>query len=234
MKKLTRVLTVDLDLSRIDMLSGLLCEASPRFALAGCTTGDVDLASLIADRKPALLVVNGMHQSFGECLKLKNNGFEFDLIVFDAKEELICNDIELPVFAIWTSPFNAEQALGDLIRYHQTGMGSKLSRITFSVGQSLKVVKPESIVLVRAEGSYSAVVLENGDEIVLSRNLKSIEEELSDYPFLFRAHKSYIVNLLHVQECCRGGSLRIRLSGNLEAGLSSEKQEIFLKLLQEL
>jgi hypothetical protein len=234
MKNNIRVLAVDLDLSQVDMLAGLLCEASPRFVLVGCIAGAGEVSHFIAHRKPHLLVVKGAQPSLIEYVQLKNSGFEFDLIAFESENSGTSGNGESTVFAYWAPPLNTAQALDDLSRYQQIKTGSKWSRLTFSVGQSLKVVKPESIVLVRAEGSYSAVVLENGDEIVVSRNLKSIEDELIEYPFLFRSHKSFIVNLHSVQECCRGGSLRIKLTGNHEAGLSSEKQETFLKLLQDL
>lgn len=56
------------------------------------------------------------------------------------------------------------------------------------------------ILYIEASGSYSVVYRENGTRMVVSRNLKSLLNDLSDTLFC-RIHNSYIVNLSKVTSC---------------------------------
>ena len=226
-----RFITVDLDITQVNLLSGLLCEAPAQFILSGCVTDSEEIPRLIEERNTGLLFINGENTGVDKVQTWQNNAPSFDHIVLDACEHNAAQWKDTNPFALWYLPFDAKQALLDLKRYNDIKNGVIPSRVTFSVGQSMKVVRPENIIMVRADGAYSVVVLEGGEELVLSRNLKSVFEELKPYPFMYRSHKSSIVNLKHILECCRGGSQRIKLTVGHEAGLTSDRQEEFMNLM---
>ena len=68
------------------------------------------------------------------------------------------------------------------------------------------------------------------DEIVVSKNLKHFEEKLHNYNF-FRVHKSYLINLDHVDLLVKdqGGSVKMT-DGKFLAISRTSKKELFDKM----
>lgn len=62
---------------------------------------------------------------------------------------------------------------------------------------------PDEILLLAAADNYVEVVFLKNDEIrknLLRTTLKTLEDRLTDHPALLRIHKSYLVNLAHVEK----------------------------------
>jgi len=79
-----------------------------------------------------------------------------------------------------------------------------------------RLVPVQQLVYLAAEGAYSRLYLQAGPELLASRVLKRFEAELPPHQFL-RVHRSYLVNLRHVQEFSRldGGLLRMSTGAQL-------------------
>lgn len=59
---------------------------------------------------------------------------------------------------------------------------------------SITYINASDILYVKADGSYSVFHTKDGQKYTLSRNLKFVEQMISNIPFLKRCQKSYIVN----------------------------------------
>ncbi len=70
--------------------------------------------------------------------------------------------------------------------------------------------------------------MEDNSKILASKNLKHFEDTLMKIPFIFRSHKSYIVNLNYVKEYVKADSGYLKLKNNLEGGISNDKVDEFL------
>jgi two-component system LytT family response regulator len=73
-----------------------------------------------------------------------------------------------------------------------------------------------------------------GDKkILVSNTLKEYDEMLSEYGF-FRAHKSYLINLIHIDrfEKAEGGS--IVLNNEIKIPVASRKKEQLLNILNRI
>ena len=114
---------------------------------------------------------------------------------------------------------NAEEPIGE-------------KRIVVPIGQSLKFLKLSDIVMIKGEGAYSEVVLSDETKLLASKNLKHFEEMLSGIPRFFRSHKSYIINIHDVVEYSKSDGGVIHMKGSHTAGLSTDKLEEFMKLMQ--
>lgn len=88
-----------------------------------------------------------------------------------------------------------------------------------------KFIDPINIVHIKAEGSYSIIFTQNEGEIMISKNLKSIENALKQDNFL-RVHRSHIVNLDRVTEFHKndGGYLVLDSNERIEIGSSNRPQ----------
>jgi two-component system LytT family response regulator len=105
-------------------------------------------------------------------------------------------------------------------------------RIVVPIGQSLKFLKLSDIILIKGDGAYSEVQLRGGEKILASKNLKHFEELLSGIPRFFRSHKSFIINIHEVVEYSKSDGGVIHMKDNLTAGISPDKLEEFMKLMQ--
>lgn len=59
------------------------------------------------------------------------------------------------------------------------------------------MLKAKDIVYLEAQGSYTTIYLNNNKEILTSKNLQQVAEEINDTN-LYRIHKSYFVNRAHI------------------------------------
>lgn len=105
-------------------------------------------------------------------------------------------------------------------------------RIVIPIGQTLKFLKLNDIVLIKGEGAYSEVQLADGEKLLASKNLKHFEDLLHGIPRFFRSHKSYIINVHDVVEYSKSDGGLIHMKNNLTAGISPDKLDEFLKLMQ--
>lgn len=107
----------------------------------------------------------------------------------------------------------------------------KNKKIGLNTVSSVLFVSLEDILFFQAEGSYTRVYTKDGKQILASKGLKHFENTLSDQSEFFRCHKSYIVNIPHINEYVKtdGGHLRI---GNYEIGISTDKIAEVLNRLQ--
>jgi two-component system, LytTR family, response regulator len=113
-----------------------------------------------------------------------------------------------------------------------TSESSEDKRIVVAAGQTYKLLNPKEIIMIKGEGAYSEIHLEDGSKIVASKNLKHFEETLNMLPAFFRSHKSYLINLKSVIEYVKSDGGHLVLKGNLLAGISSDKVDTFLGKLQ--
>jgi two-component system, LytTR family, response regulator len=101
-------------------------------------------------------------------------------------------------------------------------------RIVVAVGQSYKLLNPRELIMIKGDGAYSEIFMEDGNKILASKNLKHFEDTLQRIPFMFRCHKSFLVNLNFVDEYVKSEGGFLKLKKGLEAGISVDKVEEFL------
>jgi len=62
-----------------------------------------------------------------------------------------------------------------------------------------RLVKTSEILYLEADDNYCRIFLTGKEKILVTKSLKSYEDELSPNIF-FRCHKSYLVNISHIKE----------------------------------
>lgn len=72
---------------------------------------------------------------------------------------------------------------------------NEFNKIAMPMADGLHFVNTSDIVYLEADGAYTEVWLKNALKIVVSKKLKFFEDVLSDKPYFFRSHRSYIVNI---------------------------------------
>lgn len=105
-------------------------------------------------------------------------------------------------------------------------------RIVIPIGQSYKLISPRDIIMIKGEGAYSEIFLQDGSSLLASKNLKHFEDALLQVPFFFRSHKSYMININNIIEYVKSDGGYLNMKGNLTAGISSDKVDILMSRVQ--
>jgi two-component system LytT family response regulator len=98
----------------------------------------------------------------------------------------------------------------------------KMKMIAIPTIYGYKVIKESDIIAVRADGSYCEVSLKGVHNVVISKNMKSVEAAVDPKNFM-RVHRSYIVNLNEISEFHRGdGGYVVMSNGDrVEVGITN-------------
>ncbi|RBW60846.1 MULTISPECIES: LytR/AlgR family response regulator transcription factor [unclassified Tenacibaculum] len=81
--------------------------------------------------------------------------------------------------------------------YHNHTSGQK--KIILSNSDSIHVVSLEDILYAKSDNSYTTFFTIDKREILVSKSLKSFDDQLSSY-FFFRIHQKYLINLQHIKK----------------------------------
>jgi len=98
--------------------------------------------------------------------------------------------------------------------------------------KGIKVIEITDIIYCEASSNYTNFHLTTGVTLCSSRPIFEYETLLEDSSFV-RVHKSFLVNLQHIQEYIRGEGGSIIMTNNHEVEVSRRKKEAFIKKMQE-
>ncbi len=96
-----------------------------------------------------------------------------------------------------------------------------------------ELIPLNNIVYCESKSNYTNVCLNNGQQILISRTLKDIEELLNMQPF-FRVHNSFLVNLQYTVRYTKGEGGFLVLNNDITIPVSRNKKEELLKLITHL
>lgn len=121
------------------------------------------------------------------------------------------------------------QLLRDLLASDRSGD----ARLGLPSLNGIQFVSVSSIIWCQANESYTDVHLEGKMKIVVSKKLIDMEELLSSFSF-FRIHRTYLINLAHLQSYVRGNGGHVVLSGGVKLDVSRRRKEEFLQRIKAL
>ena len=104
--------------------------------------------------------------------------------------------------------------------------GREFEKIVIPEIGSRRVLLLKNIIAIEGQGAYSSIHLQGMPALTVSKNLKYFESSLPENDVFFRSHKSWIINLSHLQSYNKvsGGIL---LGENIQAKLSKYRVEEF-------
>lgn len=103
-------------------------------------------------------------------------------------------------------------------------------KIPISSLNGIELIEVEQIIRCESDGNYTTIVLPQR-KVTVSKTLKEIEKQLTDFPYFFRLHNSHLVNLNHVSKYIRGEGGSVVLTNNEEIGVSRSKKLELLEVL---
>ncbi len=248
MKKL-RLLTADDDAGMRLIMKRLAAKAEGYEHVGEAEDGD-KLIALYDELHPDVVFMDvEMPGKTGiECARYIQDKDPKTVIVFaTAHEEYMKHAFEVYAFDYLVKPFKAERALNTfaLIRERltvreeakpapQTSMKPASRRLMLKHKDGLSFLKLEDILLIQREERSTVIYTVNEEKFVTTDTLSELDERLPDDMF-FRSHKSYIVNLAHIESISPYGrwTYVIKLAGTrLDALITHERYADLQKLYE--
>jgi len=93
------------------------------------------------------------------------------------------------------------------------------------------MVDKDDILYCQSEGNYTHVILKEGKQYLVSKNIKTIERLMPKQQFL-RVHKSFVVNTKYILEYVRGDGGAIVMINKKNIPVSRTHKEELLHLLK--
>jgi len=107
-------------------------------------------------------------------------------------------------------------------------LGRSQTRVAFPTGEGIEYVPVEQIVYCQSQGSYTRVVRDDKNDLLISRNLKYISELLPENQFL-RVHNSYLVAAGRISKFVRQDGGYLVMDNGDNVGVSRSRRELFTK-----
>src|SRR5690606_24202235 len=107
---------------------------------------------------------------------------------------------------------------------------SGLEQIALPTGEGFTMVHVNEIGYLQADSNYTWVVMATQKKYLVAKTLKEMEGML-DFPQYFRAHKSYLVNLNHVDRYVRGQGGYLVLRDQTQVPVARAQKADLMRLL---
>ena len=111
--------------------------------------------------------------------------------------------------------------------------GDQNSRMGFADLNGLNFVKVGDIIFCEAESSQTAIHMAGGKKYVVSRTLKDCEDNLTPFDFC-RIHKSYVINMLHLEKYQKGDGGYVILSNGKQLDVSKTYKDDLVARFRKL
>ncbi len=231
-------------------LSLLLEEYCPEVALLEQAANLVEGVKAIHRHKPELVFLDiemPGHSGLEILDFFGSGGLDFAIVFTTAYDQYAVRAFKLSATDYLLKPIDPDELAEAVRKARLRGAGrpqvealrANLSApgsptIALPVASGFEFVQSERILSIKAEGSYAQVLLQGGAKVLVSRNLKSFELLLADLPSFVRVHKSYIVNLAHVQSYQRSDGGTLLLTDGSWVPVAADRVPSLLEMVRTL
>lgn len=214
---------VDDEEKAIEMLEFHLNEYFPKYNVIATYKNIDDAIDGILKNKPEILFLDiNMPSGTGIELLSRIGHLNILTIFLTAHSEYAIEAIKLDAFDYLLKPLDLNELnrVNAKILDFKRKSSTKEEKIKIQISNNIYLFEPNEIILASSEGNYTTIISTTQKPLVLSKNLKKIQEEyFSSLPF-YRSHQSFIVNIEHIVHY---SNYQIILTDNHKANLSNKK-----------
>ena len=105
-----------------------------------------------------------------------------------------------------------------------------IAKLPITEGNETTLLSLDQIIYIEANGAYSCIVQRSNKKSTHCKSLLFFEQQLPAHSFL-RVHKSFIVNVIHVQSIIRDKHWQIKLISGQLIPVSDDKKSPLLNML---
>ena len=86
--------------------------------------------------------------------------------------------------------------------------------------------------MMEADGMYTKISTKSRGEMLISKPLKYFVEILNHIPVFYKPHRSYLINLQHIQKYVKADGGYIVMENNKSVSISKDKTDEFMAVMQ--
>lgn len=239
-----RVLLVEDDKQAQENIVGLI-HRERDLQLVGVASTIEAAAELSNSMNPDLVICDVIlppATSFDWLNKLES--FPFELVFTTSYEEFAVRAFRLAAIDYLMKPVDPVEFRNAIERYRSKqrvdsrkiknllsnlSMPKSKSKIALPTFTGYLFVDISEIIRCESDNSYTTFFLEGGEQILVSRNLKDVEQMLDEFDF-FRVHNSYLINLNHIKEYFKGEGGQVKMVDGSIVDVSRRRKDSFLKV----
>jgi two-component system LytT family response regulator len=108
----------------------------------------------------------------------------------------------------------------------------KIKKIVIPLSEGSLFVELNDIVFLKAEGSYANIFFKDGNKVIVSKNLKDYEDQLTMEEGFFRTHRSFLINTNYITQVSSDGSEATMINQSI-INISRDRKQEFSNYLKQ-
>ncbi|MFC0876778.1 LytR/AlgR family response regulator transcription factor [Saccharicrinis sp. FJH2] len=242
-----KAVIVDDEKNGRENLRGALCQYCPEVEVVGEAKDALQAIGLINKTNPNVVFLD-IEMPMGNGFKVLEFFSEptFSVIFVTAYDHYAIQAIRFSALDYILKPIDVLQLKAAVNRYvqQQSFVDLRLKqflknevrskedkRIALPMADKINYIKINQIIRCQGEANYTRFCLLDGTEHLVSKSLVEYEEILSGFGFI-RTHKSYVVNISHIQSFVKTDGGYLIMSDRSNVPVSRRKKEAVLKVLK--
>jgi two-component system, LytTR family, response regulator len=250
-ENMLRTVIVDDEAHARETLARLLSLHCPQVKLVGEASSVASGLKIICELHPQLVLLDiKMDDGTGFDLLRLCDSIDFKLIFITAYEKYAVQAFRFAAVDFLLKPVNPEE-LSEAVKHAETLIQEHFTtqlqaleenfrtdirqkkKIVLKTLENIHLVEIQNITYCESDGCYTVVHLIDGGKIMISKTLREFDDMLCDSSF-YRVHKSYLINLSHINRFEKQEGGYIILSSGDKVPVSFRKREELLGLFEKL
>lgn len=188
----------------------------------------IDFLSSIKNRKISIVFVTAYSQYAIKAVKA--NAFDYLLKPIDQDELRVTVSNLLAHHNQINNKLSESEAKEKLIALLRNISHIKnIQKVAIPHSKGYKVIDTDEIILLEGNNNYTNIYLKDSPVILSTKTLKDYETNILDEQLFFRAHKSYLINLIHFKEFIYEDGGYIVLSNKMKIPIARGKSSLLLE-----
>lgn len=181
---------------------------------------------------------------------INKDEFQFEIIFTTAYSEYAINAIQLSALDYLLKPVRASKLKEAVDKVSQFLGRSKVNqkieelknvfesqsfkKIGLPVKDGVEFVAFDDIIMMEADGMYTKISTKTKGEMLISKPLKYFVDILKNITVFYKPHRSYLINLQHIQKYVKSDGGYIVMENNKAVSISKDKTEEFMAVMQDI
>ncbi len=119
----------------------------------------------------------------------------------------------------------------DLLRSRLEPVEPDDKRVAIPTSEGIHMIATEKVIRCESDGSYSTIYIEASKPLLVSKNLRELEDLFNKASF-FRLHKSHLINLDHIRFVSRQDGGDVKMSDGSSVSISRSAKQDFYKRIK--
>ena len=176
--------------------------------------------------------------------------FNFEIIFTTAYSEYAINAIQLAALDYLLKPVRASKLKEAVEKASQFLGRSKVNKkieelkkvfesqsfkkIGLPVKDGVEFIAFEDIIMMEADGMYTKISTKSKGDLLISKPLKYFVEILKSVSVFYKPHRSFLINLQHIQKYVKSDGGYIVMENNKSVSISKDKTDEFMAVMQNI